>query len=133
MGSLKTRGSSTQAVHLQADANHTVVVDSLRVIICPDGDGWFAQGIEIDYAAYGSSIEAAQLNFERGLAQTIHLHLERFGEIDRLLKFAPTAAWKKLKDPNHYSFTLLTRHTLPETLDALKQTPFSDVAYLQAA
>ena len=85
----KTKSQTAAAVHLQQGGDHAVAIWNLSVLIVPDGDFWFAQALEIDYGAQGSSIEDAKKHFEEGLAATIHQHLKVHGDIQKLLKFAP--------------------------------------------
>lgn len=54
-----------------------------------DGGTWFAQGIEIDYAAAGTSLDDVRARFERGLRRTIEENLKRHNSIERILKEAP--------------------------------------------
>jgi hypothetical protein len=84
---------STKAVHLKAGDKHVVGVKSLHVMLIPDGKHWFAQGMEIDYAACASTIEAVKANFSNGLAKTIAEHLAMYGDIEKVLKVAPQEAW----------------------------------------
>ena len=77
-------------------AEATVGILDLQVVLAKDGDGWVAQGIELDYAACGSSKDDVKDRFERGLRATIHVHLNRFGDIERLLTPTPTETWKRL-------------------------------------
>ena len=56
----------------------------LRVLIVRDGQFWFAQGLELDYGAQGNTLEDAIEHFERGLAATVTLHVQRFGDIGRI-------------------------------------------------
>lgn len=53
----------------------------MKVLIVPDGQFFFAQGVEKDYAAQGNTVEEAKSNFTAGLEATKKLHLERFGEV----------------------------------------------------
>ena len=46
----------------------------LHVYVVPDSNFWFAQGVEIDYAAQGDSIDDAVQNFMTGLQRTIELN-----------------------------------------------------------
>jgi hypothetical protein len=69
------------------DGEHQAVgIGNMRVFIVPDGKVWFAQGLEIDYATQGDSLEVAKENFSKGLAETIDLHLQMNGCIDALLQ-----------------------------------------------
>lgn len=122
--------SPASALHIKQDDNHTVCINSLRVILSQDGDMWGAQGIDIDYAACGSSLEDVQQRFERGFARTIKLHLKKFGEIDRLLKMAPTSEWLHMTDADTKAFNLdlIATHEIHD-MDGI---PFKDIAYLQA-
>ena len=80
-------GMATQVLHVSDDhGNHDVVVAGLHVLLAPDGDGWHAQGLQIDYAASGTTIEEVKDAFVRGFVGTIRANLKRFGSIDRLLR-----------------------------------------------
>lgn len=110
--------------------SHVVGIGALRVVIRPDGDLWYAQGIEIDYAATGGTVEEVKHDFEIGLARTIDLHLERWGTIERLLKFAPASEWEALRGGQSYKFSITLAHSVPTVNE---KTPFPSIAYLQAA
>jgi len=72
------------------DGNHLISVIGLRVLIACDRNGLFcAQGLDIDYATSGDSLEEAKENFVRGLCETAALHIEMFGDVKRLLRQAP--------------------------------------------
>jgi hypothetical protein len=80
----------TLATHVQTkDDQHAVLLSDLHVMVEHNGATWFAQGVEIDYAASGASLEDVQDRFERGLRRTIEANLKRFNSIERLLKYAP--------------------------------------------
>ena len=88
------------AVHIAKKAKgggstHAVGLGDLRVMILQDGDVWYAQGLEIDYLAQGSSQALAQKSFERGLELTVLEHLKLFGNIHKLLKPAQPETWKE--------------------------------------
>jgi len=121
--------SPVSVLHAKNGDNHTICINSLRVILSNDGEMWGAQGIDIDYAACGSSIEDAQSRFERGFARTIKLHLKKFGNIDKLLKMAPTSEWQHLIDAKTFNVDVLTNHEIND-MDGL---PFKDIAYYQAS
>jgi len=75
------------AVHEHTpDGQHAVGIGNLRVFLMPDGDFWFAKGFEIDYATQGETFEQAKENFASGLAATIDLHIQMYGNIERLLR-----------------------------------------------
>ena len=69
---------------------------NLHVRITQDGDSWFAQGYEIDYAADGSSLENVKLRFQCGLTATIREHLRMFGTAEKVLAPAPAEVWQDL-------------------------------------
>ncbi|MES9948731.1 MAG: hypothetical protein ABW118_07215 [Candidatus Thiodiazotropha sp.] len=119
--------SKVKIVHAKKECNHAVAVGSLRVIIQKNHDGWFAQGVEIDFAACGETLDDAQTRFEKGLVATVHRHLERFDSVERLLKFAPNEVVEKLSKGNEYSFDMITIHDLSDTL----RLPFQKIAYLE--
>lgn len=90
------------AIHAehQDGVHHIVGLGNIRVILMPDNDGWFAQGLEIDYAAQGENIEDAKHQFEEGLDATIREHLRVHNDIRRLLVVAPNDIWRLVSDPN---------------------------------
>jgi hypothetical protein len=76
---------------------HIVAIWSLKVVIVNDGPTtWFAQGLDIDYAAEGSSVEDAKKNFQNGLLATIHQHLKAYSNLSKMAKPAPTDVWQEL-------------------------------------
>jgi hypothetical protein len=87
---------SATAVHLQQKDGHIVGIGNLRVIIVQDESCWFAQGLEIDYAAQGKSLDDVRTQFEEGLCRTIHEHLRVYGTIINFLKPAPREIWQEL-------------------------------------
>ena len=124
---------AAQAAHVHREDNHAVLIAALRVLIQPDTEGlWFAQGIEIDFAASGTSLDDVKRRFVNGLSETIHAHLEKFGSIDKLLRFAPEDAWKSLLEAKDYELTLATLHNVPEW-DQKLLFPFDKIAYYQKA
>jgi hypothetical protein len=70
-----------------------VAVHALRVLLSKDDDGWFAQGLEIDYASSGESLDEVKANFAHGLLLTVHEHLRMHGSIERLFKPGPSDSW----------------------------------------
>ncbi len=121
--------SPVSVSHIQNDDNHTICINSLRVILSHDGETWGAQGIDIDYAACGSSVDDVQKRFERGFARTIQLHLKKFGSIDKLLKMAPTGEWQHMMDDaKTFNVDMVSIHKIND-MDGM---PFKDIAYYQA-
>ena len=126
----KTTKSGATAVHGQDGQEHLVGIGNLRVIICQDGDQWFAQGLEIDYAADGNSYEEVKDNFQNGLRGTIGLHLQSYGNLDKLLKIAPPAAWKELLTMGQrMRYTQVSFHVVDEELSI--QFPFAAIDYME--
>jgi len=123
---------STTAFHgvSQDGSHHVVGIGDLRVVLVPDGEAWFAQGLEIDYAVQGTSEEDVKRNFEYGLEATINQHLLIHGTIEGLLRVAPPEVWKEfLGDPvgKKKIYSQITSHVLQE------QLPFDGIKYLVAA
>ena len=121
------------ALHLKNDEGHVVGIGNLRVVIVQDGPFWFAQGLEIDYAAQGSSEEDVRKQFEDGLFCTIDEHLTVFGKITNFLKPAPVKVWKDLlydpvADVNRYSQLSWHESITPKPVT---NTPFEGIRYLQ--
>jgi hypothetical protein len=83
-----------------ADGADVVGIGNLRVMITNDDGSWFAQGLEIDYAAQGESLDDAKRRFEQGLAATITEHLRVYGTIERLLQPAPREVWQEFLGPS---------------------------------
>jgi hypothetical protein len=116
------RGTEAKAFHLSDDESHCVGIGNLRVVITRDGKGWFAQGLEIDYAAGGPTLAKVKKNFERGLKGTINLHLQMYETIDKLLKPAPTSVWKRTYwagGHKHYAFSQISFHSDIPQLDRI--------------
>lgn len=135
MAKKKTKSSraqeTTTAFHgVSSDGSHHIVgIGDLRVVIVPDGDFWFAQGLEIDYAVQGSSESEVKKNFENGLEATVEAHLRIHGTIEGLLQVAPPEVWKEfLGDPagKRKMYSQITSHVLQEKL------PFDGINYLVA-
>ncbi len=104
------------ALHVSKGDMHLVGIGNLRVVIVPDGNFWFAQGLEIDYAEQGDSVEDVKTKFENGLHATIDQHLKIHGSIKKLLRVAPTEVWTEvLEDPSAYKnfYTQVSVHNLP--------------------
>ena len=121
---------NAEAIHGHNEDRRVVQIGHLRVLMTEKDGEWLAQGIEIDYAASGWSLEEAQRRFERGLSATIDLHLRQFDSIERLLKFAPESVWRHLKSPQAFDFNLMTVHDLSALGGSMQRLPFERIAYL---
>jgi hypothetical protein len=114
-----------------------VAVGDLRVVLFADSDQWIAQGLEIDYAAQGDSVDAAKAAFESGLAATLQENLRVFGKIAMVLRPAPSEVWQSVLLPG----AVLTRHSqisLESPADATtavssSSLPFNGISYIQLA
>lgn len=129
---LNAKARKTAALHLEHEdkKHHAVVIWNLSVLIVPDEGCWFAQGLEINYGAQGNTIQEAQQNFQKGLAKTIHQHLKVYGNIERILKFAPSAIL--MEAALHKSaIKPLANVSFHEVLDARAQLaiPFDGIDY----
>jgi|HubBroStandDraft_6_1064221.scaffolds.fasta_scaffold514468_1 hypothetical protein len=127
---LSASAQDTHAVHLE-DAEHAAVaIWNLSVLIVPDEEFWFAQGLEIDYGAQGGTVEEAQDNFQQGLVATINQHLKVHGHIKKLLKFASSDILKEAAQ-HKSSIKLFAQISFHEILDAKTQLaiPFDGIDY----
>ena len=130
---------NTTAANASTDhAEHIVGIGDLRVVLIEEGNYWFAQGLEIDYLAQGSSIEDAKDKFETGLAATFYENLRVFGTIQPLLVPAPVEIWKERFNPGSKAkrHRPIPVHQIPdfERLGSAlsSQLPFQAIEYLQA-
>ena len=76
-----------------ADGVDVVMIDKLRVALVRDGETWVAQGLEIDYAAEGNTIDDAKAQFGRGLMLTLRENIRIFGGIEHVLRPVPPDIW----------------------------------------
>lgn len=115
-----------QAIHGQSESAHVVGIGNLRVMITNDDGSWFAQSLEIDYAAQGHSLEDVKKRFEDGLCKTIEQHLRIYGSIDNLLQVAPKEVWTEFfnnsKIQNRYSH-----------VSVHEKFPFDGIEYFERA
>lgn len=128
--------SGTRAIEVGVDSQYVVGLKALRVVIKQDDGGFFAQGLEIDYAASGDSLDEVKENFETGLGLTISKHLEMFGTIRKMLKLAPQPVWDEYLESDQklsYSDTFFTdlRNIKSIPREAMKSLSFSGIAYAQ--
>jgi hypothetical protein len=122
----------TKAAHLQTEDGelHAVAIFDLPVLISRSGGYWFAQGLAIDYAAQGVTIDESKKRFEEGLCATVHHHLRMYGDIEKLLVPAPKAAWDRLWDASKKK--LLKRHSqtsFHELMPIQLSLPDMDISY----
>lgn len=88
----------------------------LRAIVTPDSDsegGYFIQGLELDYAAAGETLEKAKSNFERGLAATMEENRKQRGSLRKVWCAAGPAEWVRLENGVAKRETKLLNDILP--------------------
>lgn len=117
----------TTVAHLQGRENedhHGVIVEHLRVVISQDEDLWFAQGLELDYAAAGDTLDDVKERFHQGLAATFREHLKIYGSVENLLRIAPQETWDTwLKADKNYNFTQVSLHDLADAKETVRERP----------
>ncbi len=119
---------SATAFHADDGDTHIVGIGNLRVIICKDGSSWFAQGLEIDYAADGKTLKEVKENFQSGLEATIDEHLKVYGTIQQILIPAPKEVWQDLASSGkHMRYSQVTLHD-PNLGD---EFPYSGIDYIE--
>lgn len=79
----------SRALHMQNGENHLFALANIRVVISEAVDGWFAQAMEVDYFACGTSLEDVKRRFGEGLSATLKEHVKRYGTIKHFLNWAP--------------------------------------------
>lgn len=67
------------------DGQHRIAIDGLRVWLFQEDGQWIAQGIDIDYAVSGETVERAREMFEFGLCLTLVENIRRYGSIERFV------------------------------------------------
>lgn len=133
---MNTNDQGAEAIHLSNGENqHIVGVKSIRVFISKDGDMWFAQGLDIDYASCGNTIAETKMNFETGIKKTIAEHLKLHGDIEKFLKTAPQEAWKEYFETSaniiKQEFSDLQFHDLCDEMSEKESCfPFNKIEFL---
>jgi len=114
------------------DGTNIVGIGNLRVVILREGDVWFAQGLEIDYAVQATSLAKVKRAFEQGLYATVQENVRVYGNIENLLKPAPPEVWTEMlfgatvAGKHFKQYSQLSMHrTLQQTL------PFNAIDYLE--
>ena len=134
----KKKNAGATAVQASHDNHHVVGFGNLRVLICEEDGAFFAQGLELDYAAQGNSLADAQKQFESGLAATVQEHLRIFGSIEKMLKQAPEQVWKEIlsvKTASSHSLSQVSMHDVGRELpkNFHENLPFDGIAYFHGA
>ena len=112
--------------------SHVDGILDLRVVIVPDGSAWFAQGLDIDYAVQGETLDDAKSHFQSGLAATVHEHLTAFGTIKGVLRVAPQEAWDLMYPAPARSlrYSRLTECQIPKGSDSV--LPFRGIQFIES-
>jgi hypothetical protein len=135
-----THKSGAQAAHTSEGETHAAFVKALHVFLCKDTGGWFAQGLEIDYAASGADLEEAKQNFATGLALTINEHLKMHGNLNKILVDASPevlSEYNKTPPDEIQELSFLTAFTMFETAkvdnpaEKAKAFPFKGIHFTE--
>jgi len=124
---------TTMAIHVQTKdgSEHLVGIAYLRVMLVEDDGSWFAQGLEIDYFAQGSSIEDTQRRFQDGLKETIDYHLKLYGTIEGVLRVAPQEVWDEFYGSHSGGQRKLYNHvSVHFDSEKLTEFPFDSIAFI---
>jgi hypothetical protein len=129
----RVRAAHTTAFHGKVqDGTNIVGIGNLRVVIVEDEGSWFAQGLEIDYAAQGKTLAQVKKAFENGLAATIHENLRVHGSIEALLKPAPPEVWTEMFFGAAIRGKQIKRYSQVSLHKQLQQAlPFKAIDYLE--
>lgn len=125
--------------HIDTRNASVVAIGNLRVLITKEDDFWVAQGLEIDYAAYGSTIPEVKDRFESGLAETISAHLRVHRNLEHLISsVSPPEVWQDYIADNHalhrYTFSQVSMFEVQRRLPfkgAAGQLPYANIDYYQ--
>lgn len=109
------------AIHAKDEdgIHHVVGMKNIRVVIVPDDGSYFAQGLDIDYAAQGETIEEVKSNFEKGFKATIDQHLKVYGSLRNFIRVAPAEICQHLlldSSAQFKSFAQISAHEVHEAL-----------------
>ena len=125
------------ALHVTDGENHVVGFQALKVLLTQDEGYWVAQGLDLDYASYGKTVEDVKTNFAHGLMATVRQHLKQNGDIEHLLKVAPQSCWSEYYEAaklpkgtfSKQRFTTVQFHLI-EPDDELDALPFKQIEFL---
>lgn len=128
----KTARKGTTAGHYKDGARDIIKIGDLRVLITQEGPWWFAQGLEIDYAAQGKSLEEVKEKFARGLCATAHAYILEFGGIDKFLRPAPADILRALASASAKGILRLSTESEHGLMEPISQTlPFTGITYFE--
>lgn len=87
--------SNDCVAHVSEGNNHGVVA-ALNVLIVPAAEGgFFAQGIEIDYAATGATEAEAREHFQHGFVETVKRYIDRGRSLSGLFKVSTPPEYRE--------------------------------------
>jgi hypothetical protein len=119
----KSQKRRTATLHARRDTSdssiNVVGFGNLRVIIVEEDGMWFAQCLDINYAAQGSSLDEVKRNFERGLASTVDEHLRVHGHIRNLMSRPVSSRVRQqlMQMPTQaFGYSQVTLHRLPKEI-----------------
>ena len=127
----ENKEATTHAFHLQNGDDHIFALGNIIVLITEADNGWFAQGVQVDYFACGESLEDVQRRFTQGLIATLEEHLVRFGTIENFLKWAPDEIRSKIQNKissEQFTYTVVNkchieRQGFPLSIQYFKEEP----------
>ncbi len=76
------------------DGEHGILFHPIKVVISHEKDGWFAQGLDVDHFAQGTTEQEVKDNFANSLGRAIVKHLNKHGHLGFLALPAPPEEWK---------------------------------------
>ena len=133
---MHTPNEDPTAVHsVTTHGDHVVALGNINVLLLEEGGCWYAQSLEIDYTAQGSSYDEVKQNFEVGFLSTIRANIKLHGSIAPLLVPAPSEIWKETLnlDDGARRFSCISiqlRESLQE--DVMNFLPFKGINYLRS-
>jgi hypothetical protein len=134
---LSRQGKGVEAMTLrherQNDGRHRVEIAALKVLLIQEGDHWIAQGLDLDYAAAGTSIQDVKDRFSQGLYHTIDEHLKRNGSLESFIRPAPREVWQMYFEMQKQRSLETSVRELEADDDCVSITPFRRLAFLQPA
>lgn len=126
-------------IHAQTEdrTRHLVQVGihDLRVVVTQEDGFWFAQGLDIDYSAQGSSLEDLKDRFERGFYKTVDAHLDAFGDLRQFKIPAPQHEWEgyMATAPSQKELLSYSQVSVHEVDPSQGQLPIAGFAYMKVA
>jgi len=138
MSNLKAKKPTAMTFQVSSDDESKAVVGigNLRVLLLNDDGSWFAQGLEIDYAAQGATLEEVKQRFQDGLMGTVSEYLRMYGDIGKLLQPAPAEVWQKIAQTKcqRQTLTQISFHRIGQVSHQVSSAlPFEGISFIQQA